>query len=133
MNRDFLGKGWKFPVRVDAQGKIAMSDYEDDIKEAIKIILETAKFERLMRPDFGCDIHEFVFSSMNAANLLRIENTVREALIIWEPRIDVNDVKCTLDTTNPYDGRLLITIDSRVRSTNTQFNLVYPFYLKEGV
>jgi phage baseplate assembly protein W len=133
MNRDFLGKGWKFPVRVDAHGKIAMSEYDEDIKEAIRIILETAKLERLMRPDFGCDIHEYVFSSTNTANFLRIENTVREALMIWEPRIDVIDVKSTMDPKYPDEGRLLINIDYKVRSTNTRFNLVYPFYLKEGV
>jgi phage baseplate assembly protein W len=133
MNRDFLGKGWKFPVRVDANGKIAMSEYDEDIKEAIRIILETAKLDRLMRPDFGCGINEFTFSSMDTVNFLRIENTVREALMIWEPRIDVINVKCTTDPKYPYEGHLLISIDYKVRSTNTRFNLVYPFYLKEGL
>lgn len=140
MNRDFLGKGWKFkiriegttfsPVNVDAHGKIALSEYEEDIKESIRIILETSKGERVMRPDFGCGIHEYVFSSMNTANLLRIENTIRDALTKWEPRIDVTNVK--LDTPVEDEGKLMINIDYKVRSTNTRFNLVYPFYLKEG-
>lgn len=130
MSKDFLGKGWKFPVRADAHGKITISEYEEDIKEAIWIILGTSKGERLMRPDFGCGIHEYVFSSMSMANLLLIENTVMEALTIWEPRIDVQNVKT--DTQYADNGKLVINIEYKVRATNTQFNLVYPFYLKEG-
>lgn len=131
MNKDFLGKGWKFPVRADVHGKVSMSEYKDDIEEAIRIILGTAKGERLMRPDFGCGIHEYVFSSINPANLLRIENTVREALKLWEPRIDVLNVKS--DSQLADEGKLLINIEYRIRSNNTKFNLVYPFFLKEGI
>jgi uncharacterized protein len=82
-----------------------------------------------MRPDFGCGIHEFVFCSMNVVNLHLIENEVREALIMWEPRINVIRVKVESDV---EEGRLLIEIEYQVRTTNTRFNLVYPFYLKEG-
>ncbi len=131
MSKEFLGTGWKYPVRVDDQEKIAISRYEEDIKEAIWIILGTAKGERLMRHDFGCGIHEYVFSSMNTLNLHLIENTVREALILWEPRIELLGVKA--DTSYANVGKLIINIDYRVRATNTQYNLVYPFYLKEGV
>ncbi len=130
MSKDFLGKGWKFPVRADAQGRIALSEYEDDIKEAIRIILGTAKGERLMRPDFGCGIHEYVFASMNTVNLNLIENSVREALTLWEPRIEVLSVKVNVQ--NADNGKLITNIEYKVRATNTQFNLVYPFYLKEG-
>lgn len=130
MSKDFLGKGWKYPVRVDENGKIAISEYEDDIKEAIRIILGTAKGERVMRPDFGCGIHEFVFTSMNAVNLSLIETSVRDALTLWEPRIELINVKT--DTERADEGKLFINIDYRVRVTNTEFNIVYPFYLKEG-
>lgn len=130
MSKDFLGKGWKYPVRVNAQQKIAISEYEEDIKEAIWIILGTARGERVMRPEFGCGIHEYVFSSMDAVNLSLIENSVREALTLWEPRIEIIDVKA--DTRYAGEGKLVVNIDYRVRATNTQFNLVYPFYLKEG-
>lgn len=129
ISRDFLGKGWKFPFNLDARGKVGVSSYEEDIKEAIHIILGTAKGERLMRPDFGCGIHEYVFCSMNVVNIHLIENTVREALLMWEPRIKVISVKAEPE---PEEGKLLIEIDYQVRSTNTRFNLVYPFYLKEG-
>jgi hypothetical protein len=130
MSKDFLGKGWKYPVRVDENGKIAVSEYDEDIKEAIRIILGTAKGERVMRPDFGCGIHEFVFTSMNAVNLSLIETNVRDALTLWEPRIELINVKT--DTDKADEGKLFINIDYRVRVTNTEFNLVYPFYLKEG-
>lgn len=130
MSKDFLGKGWKYPVRVDENGKIAVSEYDEDIKEAIRIILGNAKGERVMRPDFGCGIHEFVFTSMNAVNLSLIETSVRDALTLWEPRIELINVKT--DTEKADEGKLFINIDYRVRVTNTEFNLVYPFYLKEG-
>jgi len=131
MAREFLGRGWKFPVNVDAAtGRISMSEYEQDIKEAMWVILSTAKGERIMRPDFGCGIHDFVFASINTATLALIENSVREALIMSEPRIELTAVTISSDEIN--NGKLIINIDYRVRTTNNRFNLVYPFYLKEG-
>jgi phage baseplate assembly protein W len=130
MAKEFLGIGWKFPVRVDSEGKIAMSEYETDIKEAIKIILGTAKGERVMRPDFGCGIHDFVFSPVNKATLSLVENTVRESLTFWEPRIELIKVEAIPEVS--AEEKLLVSIDYRVRVTNNRFNLVYPFYLKEG-
>jgi len=129
ISKDFLGKGWKFPFNLDPRGKVGVSSYEEDIKEAILIILGTAKGERLMRPDFGCGIHEYVFCSMDVVNLHLIENAVREALIMWEPRIKVISVKAEPDS---EEGKLLMEIDYQIRTTNNRFNLVYPFYLKEG-
>jgi len=130
MAREFLGRGWKFPVGVDPKGRIDMSEYEQDIREAIWLILSTAKGERVMRPDFGCGIHDFVFASVNTSNIGLMESSVREALTIWEPRIELKDV--SVSTERASEGQLLISIDYRVRSTNNEFNLVYPFYLTEG-
>lgn len=135
MAKEFLGVGWKFPVNIDINGKISMSEYETDIKEAIMIILSTAKGERIMRPDFGCGIHNFVFSSMNTANISLIEDTVREALTLWEPRIELIKVEAKVDESPEAlfsHGKLLVNIDYSVRVTNNRFNIVYPFYLKEG-
>jgi phage baseplate assembly protein W len=129
-SKTFLGVGWKFPVQNDANLMIGVSKYEQDIREAILIILGTTKGERIMRPDFGCGIHDFVFGSVNASALGRIESSVREALTIWEPRINLMDV--TLSTDYIHEGKLIINITYEVRSTNNQFNLVYPFYLTEG-
>lgn len=130
MAKDFLGAGWKYQVRTDADRKIAMSEYEEDIKEAIWIILGTAKGERVMRPDFGCGIHDFVFAPINTATVNLVENAVREALTLWEPRIELTKVE--VSTEQADEGKLIVSIDYRVRTTNNRFNLVYPFYLKEG-
>jgi len=130
MAREFLGRGWKFPVGVDPKGEIKMSEYEQDIKEAIWLILSTAKGERVMRPDFGCGIHDFVFASVNTSNIGLMEASVREALTVWEPRIELKDV--SVSTERVSEGQLIISIDYKVRSTNNEFNLVYPFYLTEG-
>lgn len=130
-SKDFLGTGWKYPVKVDIDKKIAMSEYEEDIEEAIRIILGTAKGERVMRPDFGCGIHEMVFEPIDTTTVNLIENSVRDGLIQWEPRIEV--IKVEVSTEESAQGKLLISIDYRVRVTNNQFNLVYPFYVKEGM
>lgn len=127
--KDFLGRGWKFPIAVDTTGAIALSAYEDDISEALRIILLTAKGERVMRPDFGASLHDFVFESMSATTIGRLQAAVTDALIKWEPRIQVLGVKVEPD---PGEiGKLLVDIDYRVRATNNRFNLVFPFYLKE--
>ena len=130
MAKEFLGVGWKFPVQVTPSGGIALSEHEADIKEAIWIILSTAKGERVMRPDFGCGIHDLVFAPINVATLTLVENSVREALTVYEPRIELIAVKASPERAD--EGKLIVSIDYRVRSTNNRFNLVYPFYLKEG-
>ncbi len=129
MSNEFLGIGWKFPVGVDNDGKISMSKHEQDIKESIRIILGTAKGERVMRPDFGCGIHELVFEPINTSTINKVENDVRENLTLWEPRIEL--VKVEAQTDDSDNGKLEIGIDYIVRSTNNRFNLVYPFYFKE--
>jgi phage baseplate assembly protein W len=130
MAKEFLGVGWKFPVKLGDSGKIALSKYEEDIREAILIILGTAKGERIMHPDFGCGIHDMVFQTMNTATLGLVEMTVREALTQEEPRIEIQSVNVTV-ADEPV-GKVLISINYRVRSTNNQFNMVFPFYLHEG-
>ena len=129
MLADFLGKGWSFPVQLDDTRRIAISRGEESIREAIWIILATAPGERVMRPDFGCGLHHLVFAVNEAATLGQVKKDVREALVRWEPRIEVLDV----DTEVKGRGEvLLINIHYRVRSTNNFFNLVYPFYLAVG-
>lgn len=129
-NADFLGVGLKFPL-ILKDGKIALSQYEEDIKEAIWIILGTAKGERVMRPDFGCGIQELVFAANNTATVGMINYYVQDALINWEPRIEV----ITVDTQPDFEAgnKLNINIEYRVRKTNNVFNLVYPFYLERSI
>jgi len=107
------------------------SEYEENIKESIRIILETAKGERVMRPNFGCGIHEFAFEVINASTIGQMKQSIRDALKKWEPRIELLDVK--VDTDNINSGKLIFTIEYLVSRTNNQFNLVYPFYLTEGI
>ena len=127
MSTSFLGVGWGFPVSLDG-GRIAVDRYEESIRQAIWIILATARGERKMRPDFGCGIHDLVFATNSADTAGRAATDVRDALIRWEPRIDLENVDVTSDPAEP--SRLLIQIEYRVRSTNNRFNLVYPFYLE---
>jgi phage baseplate assembly protein W len=128
--RAVLGRGWGFPVQLDdKEGTIRLSEYDQDIRESIWIILSTAKGERVMRPDFGCGIHDLVFEVINTGSLAEIEDMVRQALAVFEARIDVMQVKAL--TGGGFDGQLRISIDYVIRGTNNQLNLVYPFYIKE--
>ena len=130
MAKDFLGVGWKFPVEINATGSVAMSKHEDDIREAIFIILGTSPGERVMRPDFGCGIHDLVFAPINTATIGLVESSVREALTRYESRIDIINLNVLADEADV--GKLKVSIDYRVRATNNEFNLVYPFYLTES-
>ena len=130
MAKEFLGVGWKFPVKLDASGRFELSKYEEDIEESIRIILGTIPGERVMQPEFGCGIYEYVFSTINISNLALIEEEVKKALTLYELRIEIIKVKAYPDTNR--DGVILIDIEYRVISTNTRQNLVYPFYLTEG-
>lgn len=130
MERDYIGTGWQFPVRSNRRDEIEQSSGVDDIEESIRIILGTAKGERVMRPEFGCGIHEYVFTAMNATMRTLIETAVEDALVRWEPRIKVSNVATSRTVRD--DGVLPIRVDYRVRQNNTEHNLVYPFYLTEG-
>jgi uncharacterized protein len=131
----FLGVGWQFPVGIDAtneaQKRFARAEYEESIKQSIRIILSTAKGERVMRPEFGCGLHELVFAPNDAVTRGRAEYHVDEALRLWEPRIEVLEIKAT--AAGAHDEELRISIDYRVRTTDNRFNLVYPFYLERGM
>ena len=125
--RDFLGTGWSFPLRINAHGGIGLSREEQDIEEAIRIILSTAKGERHMRPEFGCAIHDLVFAPNDATTAGMADRAIRDALGMWEPRIKVTDV--LTDINREQSNLLLITIRYVIRATNDVRNLVYPFYL----
>jgi hypothetical protein len=125
----FLGKGWAFPAAPDSTGQAAMAAYEEDVREAVRIILGTSPGERVMRPDFGAGLKDLVFSPINTTTMSLARQRVEQALVDWEPRIDKVAVQVTAE---PALGRLQIDINYRVRATNTFYNLVYPFYLYEG-
>lgn len=129
MARAFLGVGWGFPVEVDKTGAIETAAYEGSVRQSIWLILGTAKGERVMRPDFGCGIYDLVFELNDAATAGKVAQSVREALLAFEPRLDVVDVQVRPDEAGEV---MLISIDYQVRATNNAFNLVYPFYLERS-
>lgn len=128
---NFLGTGFKFPVQVDENtGRVRTSTHEEDIAEAIRIILGTQPGERPMSPYFGCAINAFVFSTADYTTLSMMSKEVVNALIMWEPRI--KDVEAEVVPSPDDAGKLLINVSCTVRSTNNPFNLVYPYYINEG-
>jgi phage baseplate assembly protein W len=127
----WLGRGWAYPVLPDSRtGDVAVAQYEDDIRQSIRIILGTARGERVMRADFGCGIHDLVFDSPDTAMVTRIETTVRESISRYEARVEVLEV--SVDTSQFLRGQLIVQLEYRVRKTNQRDNLVYPFYFREG-
>jgi phage baseplate assembly protein W len=124
---EFVGHGWAFPLRTDANGDMALVGQEREIEEAVRLILGTAYGERPMRPEFGCAIHDFVFASADAATAAQIAFEVRASLRRWEPRIDVHDVDVSSDADDT--SRLFIDIRYSVKASNDRRNLVFPFYI----
>jgi phage baseplate assembly protein W len=129
--RNFIGRGWPFPVAPDpSSGRLALVEGAEVIRRSLLLILSTAPNERLMRPGFGCGIHELVFEPNTPTLRAAVAARVRDGLIRWEPRVDVLEVRADADPREP--NLLLIRVDYRVRTNNAVFNLVYPFFLNEG-
>ncbi|HJS23125.1 MAG TPA: GPW/gp25 family protein [Pyrinomonadaceae bacterium] len=128
--REFLGTGWAFPPRPDANGTLRYVSGEELVIEGIEIVLGTSPGERQMRPEFGCAIYELVGEANTVALRGLVRERVREALTLWEPRIDVLDIR--VEAPEEQQNRMDIHIDYRIRSNNSFFNLVYPFFLTEG-
>lgn len=129
-SRSILGTGWKFPIRVNGRGGFSLSQGEQDVAESIWIVLSTSKGERIMIPEFGCGINDYLFAPNNSNTRGAVTHQVQQALLRWEPRIDVMDVRVDDRTDQP--NLLLIQIDYRIRSNNAFHNMVYPFFLREG-
>lgn len=130
--KDFLGRGFAFPPRIDsATGQFVMADSEEDIRQSIYIILMTRMKERVMLPDFGCNLHEYIFEVPDSDFEVRIGSEIREALMRYEPRI-IN-VEVGVDTREYQNGKVYLNISYTVRATNNPNNLVFPYYIMEGV
>lgn len=131
INKSFLGTGWSFPPEFDknAQQTTMLSD-EDDIRSSLEILLTTRPGERIMRPDYGCNVDELVFESLTTTFKTYIKDLISTAILYHEPRIEVNKIE--LDETGELEGKIIIAIDFTIRATNSRFNFVYPFYRAEG-
>ena len=151
-NQDFIGKGWRFPIKVNARGSLEWSDGPNRIRDAIWIIIKTSLNERLMRPKFGAGVDDFVFESNSEINRVQLSAVIKSALLEWEPRIELDDVRVTSgwqasdsrtealdseqamkDRNTALDSQVVVSIEYRLRTTNEIFNVVLPFYLEEGV
>ena len=128
--KEYLGRGLAFPLQVNARGEIALTTPERDIEQAIGIILETKPGERVMRPDFGCRAHELLFEPLNAGTETLMRQYVTEALIMWEPRIDVQAVNVYVD--RETDGALFVEVHYTIKATHDERSIVYPFFLVGG-
>jgi phage baseplate assembly protein W len=127
MSQEIIGSGLAFPLQVDPRGGVALATGHEDIEQAMTLILATAPRERPMRPEFGCEIHDLIFDTIDAATIGRMESAVRSALDRWEPRVEVQAIDFDLDAAR--DGQIVINVSYLVRATNHLRNLVHPFYV----
>jgi uncharacterized protein len=128
---NFLGSGWKFPIEFETSGlTVAMLTGEEDIQNSLDILFATECGERIMHPDYGCELSTFLFSPMNRGTLTYMHAVISDAILFNEPRIVVNEV--IIEPSADEDGKLNIQIDYTISATNNRYNYVYPFYLKEA-
>ena len=131
LRTSFLGTGWSYPPEfVLESGEVLMTSDEEDIEASLKILLGTALGERFLNPKYGLDLHEMLFEPMSTTMATFLQDRARIALLIYEPRINL--LALELDTSGQPEGRVSMVVDYEVRSTNSRFNLVYPFYLGDG-
>ena len=130
-NSSFLGTGWSFPPTFNQDtATVEMVSDREDIVQSLEIILSTRPAERIMQPDFGCELSQFLFEEISQGLITGIRGTISDAILDHEPRIDVEDIN--IDQRGEEEGLLSISITYTVRSTNSRFNLVYPFYINEA-
>ena len=130
-DQSFLGRGWTFPPTFSRGGAdVEMVAGPDDIQQSLQILLATAPGQRVMQELFGCDLEGVLFEQVDQGFINTVTGMVSNAILDYEPRIDLN--KLTVSESEQSDGLLLISIDYTVRSTNSRYNMVYPFYLKEA-
>jgi phage baseplate assembly protein W len=124
-----IGRGWAFPVRWSAAGAVEMASGEEDVRQAIRLILRTGTGERAMRPDFGAGVDRFVFDTRTVETCARLQTDVELALLLWEPRIALERV---VAQPSPDDqGRIDVLIEYRIKAYRHRSSLVYPFYLQQ--
>ncbi|MGH1383497.1 GPW/gp25 family protein [Kordia sp.] len=127
----YLGKGWDFPPKfLKNQGEVKIISDIEDIEKSLHTIITTRRGERIMRPKFGCDLTDQIFENLSATQMTIMKNRIEEAIILYEPRIEV--IKIALDTQNFLEGKFLIKIEYIIRATNTRRNIVFPYYITEA-
>ncbi|HEX6354196.1 GPW/gp25 family protein [Actinophytocola sp.] len=127
MSEPFLGTGWRFPILPDEAGRLGYAVGEQSIEHCLRALLLTGVGERVMRPDFGTRAQESVFAPGSVQNLRELERSIAEAVRTYEPRVELDGVRAEADLTD--ESRVTVSVEYRVRRTNTKANLVFPFYL----
>lgn len=131
ISKSFLGTGWAFPPQFDQQAaSVSMISDEEDIRSSLEILLSTRPGERVMQPRYGCNLDELLFEPLTTTFKTYMKDLVATAILYFEPRIEVN--KIDMDETNELEGKVIISIEYTIRSTNSRFNFVYPYYKTEG-
>ncbi len=129
--KSFLGTGWSFPPEFNKKtGTVELVSGEEDIRQSLEIILSTRPGERVLHPDFGCNLDIMMFEPLTTTLITTMKDIIRTAIILYEPRIELNSVKIYPD--HALEGKVNIELDYTVRATNSRFNMVYPFYVEEG-
>jgi phage baseplate assembly protein W len=131
MQYPFLGRGWSFPPAFDRNiPGVVMLEEEKDIASSLEILLNTMQGERVMLPQYGCNLDELLFENLDTRMKTLMADKVESAILYHEPRVELE--KVFLDDSAELEGVVLISIDYRVKTTNSRFNLVFPYYLQEG-
>ncbi len=131
---DFIGSGWRFPIKVNARGRLEWSNGPQRIQDSIWLIIKTALGERIMRPNFGAGVDDFVFQSNSVINRSQLAIAIKGAPADLEStRVDAGDQGISFISPGNFESQVLVTIQYRIRTTNEPFNVVFPFYLEEGV
>lgn len=127
---NYLGKGWSFPPAFMKGQGVEMAESEEDIQQSLRILFSTTPGERIFRFDYGCNIRQWVFDEMNLSTKTLIIDAIKQAILYYEPRIEVE--KINVEIKDAFEGILWINLDYTVRQTNSRSNIVFPFYFKEG-
>jgi phage baseplate assembly protein W len=130
LNTSFLGTGWSFPPTFNQEtAAVELVSDAEDVRQSLEIILSTQPGERIMHPDFGCELNQFLFEEITQGLITGIKGIIADAILYHEPRVDLEAIDISESADQP--GLLFISIDYLLRTTNSRFNLVYPFYLQE--
>lgn len=131
LNTSFLGTGWSFPPKFSQEtAAVELVSDAEDVRQSLEIILSTQPGERIMHPDFGCELNQFLFEEITQGLITGIKGIIADAILYHEPRVDLEAIDISESADQP--GLLFISINYLLRTTNSRFNLVYPFYLKES-
>jgi len=134
-DKSFLGRGWSFPPTFNkTSGELLLVEAKEDIEQSLTILFSTSLGERILRPDFGCNLRDFQFEPINTSLIGLLRDMIENAIIYHEPRINLENLEISKENgIDAIEGKLQILLEYSIRGANSRFNFVYDFYLREGV